>query len=91
MLPSAAARYFVALLLIVIAIVFQPASFIAWPLRRYVVEAFIMPTASMSPTIVPRDRFLVHKLLTPKRWDGLRGRRGAMGERHHVISRVHGS
>lgn len=69
MFANALARYFVALLLIVIAIVLQTAQFIAWPLRWYVVEAFIMPTPSMSPTIAVRDRFLVHKLVTPKRWD----------------------
>jgi signal peptidase I len=69
MLPNATTRYVVALLLLAIAIVLQPAQVLAWPLRWYVVGAFIMPTASMSPTIVPRDRFLVHKLVTPKRWD----------------------
>jgi signal peptidase I len=37
--------------------------------RPFVVEAFQMPTASMSPTIEPADRFLACKLLKPRRWD----------------------
>jgi signal peptidase I len=37
--------------------------------RPYVVEAFVMPTASMSPTVVPGDRFCANKLLSPRRWD----------------------
>jgi signal peptidase I len=37
--------------------------------RPFVVEAFIMPTASMSPTIQPGDRFCAVKLLSPRRWD----------------------
>lgn len=37
--------------------------------RPYVCEAFVMPTASMTPTIQPNDRFLVNRLRTPQRWD----------------------
>jgi signal peptidase I len=37
--------------------------------RPYIAEAFFMPTAGMSPTIVPGDRFLVDKLRRPERWD----------------------
>ena len=41
--------------------------------RGFVYEAFVIPTSSMSPTILPGDRFLARKLLTrdhvPKRGD----------------------
>ena len=43
--------------------------FAALIVRPYVVEAFVVPTASMSPTIEPRDRIVVEKLLHPRRWD----------------------
>ncbi|MEA2709395.1 MAG: signal peptidase [Phycisphaerales bacterium] len=32
-------------------------------------ETFLMPTASMSPTIESGDRFFVNKILRPRRWD----------------------
>lgn len=62
-------RYLVAALLLFVALFLIPAKYIAYPWQRYVVEAFVMPTASMSPTIVPNDRFLVHKLRGFKRFD----------------------
>jgi signal peptidase I len=37
-------------------------------LRDHVVEAFVMPTHAMSPTIIPADRFLVHKRIGWQRW-----------------------
>jgi len=37
--------------------------------RPFVSEAFVIPTASMSPTIEPGERILVNKLATPRRWD----------------------
>src|SRR4029078_6394498 len=41
--------------------------------RGLVYEAFVIPSSSMSPTILPGDRFLARKLLTrdhvPKRGD----------------------
>jgi signal peptidase I len=37
--------------------------------KPYIAEAFIVPTASMSPTIEPRDRIVAEKLLHPHRWD----------------------
>ena len=37
--------------------------------RPYIAEAYFMPTAGMSPTIAPGDRFLVDKLRHPQRWD----------------------
>jgi signal peptidase I len=37
--------------------------------RPYIAEAFVMPTQSMSPTLMPGDRFVVNKRLTPRRWD----------------------
>lgn len=37
--------------------------------RPFVVESFVMPTASMSPTINPGDRFCANKTLSPRRWD----------------------
>jgi len=37
--------------------------------RPFLTEAFIMPTRSMSPTIEPGDRFIVNKVIRPRRWD----------------------
>jgi signal peptidase I len=38
-------------------------------IRPHIAETFFMPTASMSPTIAPQERFVVEKLLHPRRWD----------------------
>ncbi len=35
--------------------------------KPYVIEAFVISTHSMSPTLVPGDRFIVNKLLAPRR------------------------
>ena len=37
--------------------------------RPYFVEAFVMPTSSMAPTLEPGDRFTVNKLIAPRRMD----------------------
>jgi signal peptidase I len=37
--------------------------------KRYLVQAYHMPTPTMAPTIEPTDRFLANKLLQPRRWD----------------------
>jgi signal peptidase I len=37
--------------------------------RAFWFEAFVLPTESMSPTLVPGDRFVVNKLGHPARWD----------------------
>jgi signal peptidase I len=47
----------------IIAVVTLPA------FKQYIVEAFVVPTASMAPTIEPHDRFVVNKLLHPRRLD----------------------
>lgn len=38
-------------------------------IRPFLAEAFLIPTASMSPTLVPRDCILANKLEHPRRWD----------------------
>ncbi|MEX2142444.1 MAG: signal peptidase I [Pirellulales bacterium] len=38
-------------------------------IRPSVLEAFTIPTQSMAPTLNLDDRFVVNKLLTPRRWD----------------------
>jgi len=38
-------------------------------IKPWVAEAFVMPTPTMSPTIVPGDRFVANKILKPRRWD----------------------
>ncbi|CAN5485849.1 hypothetical protein BH09PLA1_BH09PLA1_05560 [soil metagenome] len=38
-------------------------------LRPFVLEAFVTPTASMSPTLNANDRFVANKLISPRRWD----------------------
>jgi signal peptidase I len=37
--------------------------------KPHVTEAFVIPTSSMSPTIEPRDRITVNRLLHPRRFD----------------------
>jgi len=69
MLGHPAARYVVALAIAAIAVFIAPTAYLAYPLRRYIVEAFVMPTAAMSPTIQPGDRFVVHKQRPFRRFD----------------------
>lgn len=38
-------------------------------LKPFILEAFVMPTGSMSPTIAVDDRFTVNKLIEPRRFD----------------------
>ena len=38
-------------------------------IRPFVVEAFVLPTGSMRPTLVEKDLFFSNKRLTPRRWD----------------------
>jgi signal peptidase I len=38
-------------------------------LKPYVSHSFVIPSASMSPTLDPGDRFFVNKLVHPRRWD----------------------
>jgi len=40
-----------------------------WLVKPWVIEPFVLPTHSMSPTLVPGDRFVVNKLLAPRRLD----------------------
>jgi len=44
-------------------------AFVVGVLRPNLVEAFVMPTQSMAPTINPSDRFVANKFIAPKRWD----------------------
>ena len=37
--------------------------------KPYVIEAFVIPTATMSPTLDAGDRILVNKHRAPRRWD----------------------
>jgi signal peptidase I len=37
--------------------------------RPFLLEAFVVPSAGMMPSIHAGDRFVVNKLLTPRRWD----------------------
>jgi signal peptidase I len=45
------------------------ALFQSYVIKPHWTEAFRVPASTMAPTIVPGDRFLVNKLLRPKRWD----------------------
>src|SRR5258706_12369204 len=38
-------------------------------LKPYVSQTFVIPSASMSPTLEPGDRFFVNKRAEPRRWD----------------------
>ena len=62
-------RYLAGAGFLALCIFASPSTAVALVFRHYIVEAFVLPTASMSPTISPRDRFLVHKLLPVRRWD----------------------
>lgn len=43
---------------------------VAWAIQAYFVQAFVIPSASMEPTLVDRDRVLVNKLVgDPDRGD----------------------
>jgi signal peptidase I len=46
-----------------------PSVLIALLFKAYVAEAFVVPTAGMSPAIATRDRVVVHKWREPMRWD----------------------
>jgi signal peptidase I len=37
--------------------------------RPFLIEAFVVPSRSMSPTIDPNDRITVAKMIRPRRWD----------------------
>jgi signal peptidase I len=38
-------------------------------MKPFVTEAFVMPTRSMAPTLEPGDRFIVNKVISPRRFD----------------------
>jgi signal peptidase I len=63
-----ARRTFVPFAALILAIVLQFVIFLA-VVRPYLLEAFVMPTKSMAPTLVPGNRFVVNKLARPARWD----------------------
>ena len=52
---------------IAVALTFLMIAFLL--VKPYVIEAFVLSTASMAPTLVPGDRFVVNRLLTPRRFD----------------------
>ncbi len=52
---------------IAVALTFLMITFLL--VKPYVMEAFVLSTASMAPTLVPGDRFVVNRLLTPRRFD----------------------
>jgi signal peptidase I len=55
---------------IVAAVFLNPVRPIAMFVRANCVEAFVMPTSGMAPTLVPGDRFAAHKRIGEiKRWD----------------------
>jgi len=68
MLGRPALRYLAAIGLMVVAAAGRPAFPLAYYLRANWMEAFWLPTASMSPTIRPGDRFLAHKRVGFGRW-----------------------
>ena len=43
--------------------------FALFVLKLFISEAFVIPTAGMSPTLEPGDRFVVNKLVRPRRLD----------------------
>jgi signal peptidase I len=74
--------------LIAAGFVAQPAGWAAISVRRYIVEAFVMPTRSMLPAVAPGDRVLCHKRLPYARWRVMVLREPERGE--FVIKRLVG-
>ena len=60
-------RYLAGVALLVLAVALG--RFVRGYLLSPFVEAFILPTKGMAPTLNPGDRFIAHKRLTPHRWD----------------------
>ncbi len=58
--------------------------------RTYLVEAYVMPTGSMAPTIIVGDRFTVLKVAAPRRWDLIAYWNGTGPERAVYCKRVLG-
>jgi len=52
---------------VIVSLVFGLGAALA--VKQYVLEGFVIPTASMSPAILPQDRVLANKLTRPQRWD----------------------
>jgi signal peptidase I len=44
-------------------------AFAQWFLKPHVIEAFVLPTSNMVPTLEPGDVFIANKLMSPHRWD----------------------
>jgi signal peptidase I len=68
-LSSPLLRYLAGCAILVLLGVISPGRRVGIVIRDHVVEAFLMPTQGMAPTLYPRDRFLVHKGLPVRRWD----------------------
>jgi len=67
---TSAMRVIIGIVFLAAAAVAPAALPLALLLRAKIVEAFVMPSASMSPTLLPGDRFAVHKVGRPyRRWD----------------------
>lgn len=56
-------------LIILLALFISPVVPIVLLYKNYVTEAFVVPTAGMSPSIAANDHVIVHKRRLPKRWD----------------------
>jgi signal peptidase I len=69
MLRWPAARYAIGIGILVLGNFLHLNTRVALWYRDHLVEAFVMPTESMSPTIKPTDRVLVHKHVSWRRWD----------------------
>ena len=52
-----------------VGVVLVQYALVIWVVRPRIMEGFVMPTKSMSPTLDPGDRFVVNKNLHPRRWD----------------------
>jgi signal peptidase I len=68
MLGGPGRRYLVAVALL-LATMFANPLFVGMLLTQRFAETFEQPTAGMSPTLQPGDRFICHKLGEPRRWD----------------------
>ena len=63
------AKYPLSILFVVATVFASPSTLCALTAKKYFAEMFVTPSPSMSPTLSPGDRFVVHKRLVPRRWD----------------------
>ena len=68
MLGRAGLRYLAGAGIIAAVILLNPALWVALQIRSHLIEAFVIPTGSMEPALIPGDRFIINKRQGYGRW-----------------------